>query len=244
MSLDVYSAWAPADSPWSAWVKPVLFAHEGVSAAHFAGDPWPTSFPVERLPSRAGDTCIVVDQPGAAAVTLGLALAQRGFRPIPLFNGVDGSAALVPVSDIVRELCNGAAKLNALQLRPNAPPAFLLDAERMTGAVRPRVFDNRWVVVPEDFPSGNRLLAAGIKRCILIADRPMTDLPHVLLRYQRAGIELWEADNQGSLSEHRPIRPSSFGTLFARALVLAGLQRSSAGGFGGYVPEPSQGGHG
>ncbi|HEX2678714.1 MAG TPA: hypothetical protein VHM19_18805, partial [Polyangiales bacterium] len=61
---------------------------------------------------------------------------------------------------------------------------------------------------------------------------------------RKAGIELFEANASGLLNEHQPRRPGWFGAIFARALVLSGLRRSSAGGFGGIVPVPSEGGVG
>jgi hypothetical protein len=39
-------------------------------------------------------------------------------------------------------------------------------------------------------------------------------------------------------------RPFAYRGLLQRWLVALGLRRSSAGGFGGTVPQPSSGGHG
>jgi hypothetical protein len=145
--------------------------------------------------------------------------------------------------DLARALVDAAGVLESTKLPAQAPPAFLLDSRRFDGILAPNWFDNRWVVLPEDFPSANRLLAAGIRRCVLIADDiPKRDLPHVLLRYKKAGIQLLHLNLEGLLTPHVPKKPSWFGSLLARFWVMLGLRRSSAGGFGALVPEPSSNG--
>ena len=244
-----FQRWAPPDSPWSDWVKPVLFASfqgapifADVKVAPVA-EPDVTAI-ISAIPRAERDTFVIVDQPGITALAAGLELARRGFRPVVLFNGVDGIPALVPVDVVAGALFAWADTLAALPLAPDAPPAFLLDSRRMSGRPAPGMFDNRWVVVPEDLPSANRLLHAGHRRCLLALDGNADDLQHVLLRFQKAGIELARAAPDGTLTSYSPRRPTMFGSLFARALVAAGLMRSSAGGFGGVIPEPSRGGYG
>lgn len=237
---ELYRAWAPPNSPWSPWVKPVLFAT--------AEDLRPGSPDVEaalvlvrRLRADARDTFVIVNQPGAQSVATGLALAQQGFRPIPLFNGVGGQNTVIRVGPIVAALVAGAEQLSRIAIAADAPPAFLLDADRMLGAATPRMLDNRWLVVPEDFPSGNRLLSAGLRKGVIVGETYGDDLAHVLVRYHRADISLMAIDSTGTFTEHKPRVPSHFGNLFARSLVLMGLRRSSAGGFGAVVPDPSEG---
>jgi hypothetical protein len=241
---DCYWAWAPAESPWSAWVKPVLFAGDLPPASTESLALADVAPRVRGVRAGASDTFVIVDEPGATSVAIGVALAAHGFRPVPLFNGVDGEPALVAVDPIVRALVAGAERVAAATLEPGAPPAFLLDSNRLNGHPAPRVFDNRWVVVPEDFPSANRLLAAGHRRCVLIGSSNLFDLPHVLLRYQRAGIALFALSATGQLVSQQVKRPSFFGAVFARARVMVGLRRSSGGGFGAAIPAPPEGGHG
>jgi len=241
MSSDAYACWAPEGGPWSPWVKPVLFAQE-VSFLQDAAAPI-ASDAVAHLPAGDSDAFVVVDCPGHQSVSVGMALARRGYRPVPLFNGVHAESAIVATRPIIASLRREAAELAALGLRIDAPPAFLLDSDRLNGLPLPGQFDNRWVVVPEDFPSANRLLAAGLRRCILLGAGSHPDLPHVLLRYRDAGVTLLKAHLGAVPSEYRPTRPSSFRLLFARVLVASGLRRSSAGGFGGAVPAPTEGGY-
>jgi hypothetical protein len=156
------------------------------------------------------------------------------------------SSALVDVTPIQRELAKGAKFLQKLSLPLEAPPAFLLDARREAGGAigSPGRFDNRWVVLPQDFPSANLLLSRGLRTCLLIQERPgppVTDLSHALLRWQEAGIRI---HRRALLSDTKPMplfveKPWFFRSLFYTVLALMGLRRNSAGGFGSLIPIPS-----
>lgn len=248
----LFETWAPADSVWSPWAKPALFADEAIRGA-LAGTPPPPAMAAEPRSAFSGDsgTAFVLDLPGERSVELGLRLAGAGYRPVPLFNTTHHSAALVDVRPVLRRLASGAAELAGVYLPPEAPPAFLLDANRASASATPAPgrYDNRWVVFPQDFPSASFLLARGIRQAVLLqetrqGDQPRTDLAHVLRRWQEAGIAVYQQDPAVD-EPPRPVdvrRPSSFRSLFYRALALAGLRRNSAGGFGGIIPQPSSGG--
>src|SRR5436309_4375191 len=174
---ELFDAWAPAGGPWSDWAKPVLFAH------------WPRPLPAVPetppadfgwAPAVAERVALVVDLPGAASVHFGLALAAAGYRPVPLFNAcpppTDGEpgVAVVPVEPILAALAGGADRLRAAPPPADAPPAFLLDADRQTARrdLAPGAFDNRSVVFPTDVPSAARLAARGVTRAVLVRERP------------------------------------------------------------------------
>jgi len=81
-SIITYQTWAPDETLWTPWVKPVLFANAPRSTGSPVTIPrlkWVTS--VER------DTIFILDLPGKTGVEAGLAFAQLGYRPIPLYNG-------------------------------------------------------------------------------------------------------------------------------------------------------------
>jgi hypothetical protein len=89
-SEDIFEAWA-GDSLWSRWVKPVLFAHLSTDIiTHSSTNVMQEAAPVDvsRVPRATGTTAIVVDLPGAASIATGLALAELGYRPVPLYNAV------------------------------------------------------------------------------------------------------------------------------------------------------------
>src|SRR3990172_2258872 len=150
---DVYDAWAPAASEWSQWVKPVLFAHLPVTGA-VGADMSIAGGLAERLPPSDRATALVLDLPGALGAEMAGSLLERGYRPVPLYNSCpppepashvsffsslssEGAPSAGPpavdVQPILRALQTNAPLLQGAHLPPDAPPAFLLDANRRTG---------------------------------------------------------------------------------------------------------------
>jgi hypothetical protein len=264
---EVYQIWAPVDSIWSPWAIPVPFAQmvcmdsdapmDRSDLGEIAGQ-WEAS----------ADLAVVVDLPGETSIKLGLALAQRGFRPVPVLDGSPGpglsgwggtsmderspsmgaSGVAVDMRATLRWLCRGAALLRELPIASNASPAFLLDAYRMAPgqSITAKVFDNRWKTFPQDYPSARFFKERGICRVVLIQElcgQPQEDLSHVLLRWQQAGIRI---EVFGTTLRAGPVqlnvnRPSYFRALWQRALAVLGLRRGSAGGFGDW-PHSTGGG--
>jgi hypothetical protein len=237
-NLEAYRAWAPDGARWTEWAKPVLFAKPPRYEVGTLSPPeiaWP--------PRADSGAMLVVDLPGEAGVLEGLALAKLGYRPVPLYNGVydpDHKAMIVNVSGVAAALFRGASMLPPLP--PDAPPAFLLDANRMKGfGKEPGKYDNRWCVFPQDMPSASALAQNGIRRVVVRADAVQNDLAHILRRYQEGGIEIALNDGQGERGLSQA-RPSGFRSLFYRARALAGLSRNAAGGFGDWIPEAMRSG--
>ena len=75
---------------------------------------------------------------------------------------------------------------------------------------------------------------------------PATDLSHVLLRWQQAGIRLRVIDlTSGKADENVQVtEPSLFRRAWYVAITLLGLRRSNVGGFGSTVPEQTASGRG
>ena len=192
---------------------------------------------------------MIVNLPGVEGIKYGLALAQLGYRPVPLFNSIDGPGAVINVREIKAGLENGAEHLRSNIVGMKAPPAFLLDSNRMAPHPKQGDFDNRWVVFPQDFPSGTFLLSQGIKRVILVQvsssiDR---DLGQVLSFWKRSGIEILMMNGQGDWTPHaaenlKPIRRLNFArAAFGAILIVSlGLRRNNAGGFGSIIPTPDR----
>lgn len=256
---ELFAAWAPVVSLWSAWAKPVCFAHIDASLPAAAPLP-PVALPP--LPPADGRVAVVVDLPAAASVAAAVPLARLGYRPVPGYNAVPGPwhfdrttrrlaadpHVVVDLRPVAEGLRAYAVDPRAAALPPTAPPAFLLDADRRTGrpgvAVGPGTFDNRSVSLPTDFPSAARLRSAGVERVVLVqatgAD-PAADLAHTLRRWQTAGLELSLARPDGPPVPIDVHRPRWFGFLWHRALTVARLRRGALGGFGGVLPSPSAG---
>lgn len=264
---EIYNGWAPLESPWSQWAKPVVFAHFASSPSPQVAPPEVTgpvtaSFDLNAIPPADGTTALVLDAPSAVGTMLALRLAaERGYRPVPLYNAVPapfgaGAAGFatrtvaIDMGDVMEALRKGATRLDALRLSPDAPPAFVLDARRRGAgwSTTPGAFDNRSVSLPTDFPSATFLLAHGVRQVVLLQPvgigRPQPDLSHTLRRWQEAKIDIVLHEIDGPLPpRHIDIdKPSWFGHVWHHFLVRAGLRQNAMGGFGGYLPVPSEGG--
>jgi len=249
---EIYERWSPAESIWSQWVIPVAFAQmQPFSAGGHATlvnserEWW---FPEEGERNFA----LVVDLPGKLAIEYGIAAAKRGMRPVPVIDGspfpsedwrdlARGFKVAVEMGELMNELCRGAEVLSECRIAANAPPAFLLDANRDNAGVPPTVdvFDNRWKTFPQDYPSARLLRERGIQGVIVIREKAgdaREDLQHVLLRWQEAGIDI---QAQGLLDTSKPrtmriARPSWYRASWYRALAMMGLRRGVFGGFGNW----------
>jgi len=254
-----FIAWAPDDSPWSRWAKPVLFAHfDSVLGIPSSNE---SALSLTGVPGAAERTAIVLDLPGSLAVRAALALAVRGYRPVPLFNALPLPLhvpladplsglrhAVVDVLPIVAALRDGASNLQSLTIHPDAPPAFMLDANRQ-GSISGRTegqFDNRSICFTTDFPSANFLLAHGITAISLIQEtrgQPQPDLLHILCRWQEAGLSLTLATPDSPSRELLRVSPPRwYKSIFQRALAAFPLMHSRSGGFGAWMHDSSSGG--
>ncbi|MCL2799515.1 MAG: hypothetical protein FWD54_04510 [Endomicrobia bacterium] len=240
-NVEVYKIWAQDNALWTEWVKPVSFAN--MRRKNFEGLSIPKADWVLQSDRSAA---IIVDLPGKDGVLEGLALAHIGYRPVPLYNGVryyNASKMIVPVHEIEDALYNGAVELSGLRISLDAPPAFLLDSNRMSGRVISGEYDNRWSIFPQDMPSASYLIGKGIRNVIVRTDIMRNDLEHILYKYQSLGITIYMDD--GVIRRAVKVsKPSKFRNLFYRFSVIMGLRRNPAGGFGGMVPEESSGGYG
>jgi hypothetical protein len=247
----LYRLWAPGESIWSPWAKPTLLADDSFSKQEPAQESRWRMLPMPFAQNIGSGIAIILDLPAANGIWYGLLLGARGFRPVPLYNGVAGPTALIDSNVIRLAMHQVEDGLNELQskLSLDAPPVFLLDSNRQSNAnlAAPGKLDNRWCVFPQDFPSANLLLSRGLNRVLLVQAEPaapMTDLTHVLLRYHQACMQIL---NCGINSAAQPTtvqvkRPSNFRGIGYLALALAGLRRNSAGGFGSIIPAPGSGG--
>jgi len=171
-----------------------------------------------------------------------LALARLGYRPVPLYNGVSANflSTIVKVDDIVNALYKGADELSKYYIPSDAPPVFMLDSNRMTGfGKQPGKYDNRWCVFPQDMPSAAFLLKEGLCKVIVRSDSIQNDLSHILCRYQNEGIDIYICNGE-EVRKIPVVKPSKFKSLSYRFKAILGLTRNATGGFGGWIPEPTQ----
>ena len=206
---DVYQVWRPNNSPWSQWVKPVVFAF--LSPADHGGAEYSVQdWQVLLQP----DTAIIADLPGAEGISAGIAMARAGYLPVLVYNACptgtyDGASpefvsiqnsqpvsppVTVDMSSILKAICATTRELGLLALSAQAPPVFLLDGNRGGIGIHygPGWFDNRSFVTTYDFPSADYFRSQGISKVILLqptSDINM-DLLQVLLRLQREGMAI------------------------------------------------------
>ncbi len=93
-SAALYEIWAPANSRWSPWVAPALFAQMECRDAAQISEPVAANEWHETRASR--DTALIIDLPGAECVQFALALAQIGYRPVLLINSSPGPIGPMP----------------------------------------------------------------------------------------------------------------------------------------------------
>ncbi len=191
---ELYRIWAPAGKRWVDWVRPVPFVamdseSKGYSLSNY------TIPPIYFLEQFQTETAIVVDLPGAESVKLGLSLAQEGFRPIPIYNGTleqPGARATVDNQSVRTALALGAQVLRRLELREDAPPAFLTDANRMQRfKMEQALFDNSWDVYHQDLPTAEYFLQNDIRKIIIVGEVFSKDLKKIFYSFQKKGIELY-----------------------------------------------------
>jgi hypothetical protein len=194
----IFMQWAPQEATqWTKFVKPALFvnaeatSHEVIKEVKLPAEI--TNLSKEEMM----EMMIIVDLPGKKGVEVGLAMAKEGFRPIPLYNGVHETknGQLSPIVDnqsIINTLISGASTLSTTNLAPDAPPVFLLDAQRdpqnidITGK-----YDNRWNIEESDFPSVEHLKKHGIIQVVLWTEGAVEkDVKKICNIYGDADIEV------------------------------------------------------
>jgi hypothetical protein len=242
MSRELFELWAPDGDEWTQWAKPAPFV--GTAMMYANGSASFTMMELDGVP-QFPDMAVVLDLPGPESVRLGMLLAQRGMRAVPLINTTSGSSAAIDMGSVMKELRDCANALRDLEIPPDAPPVFILDSRRNAPGYspRPKTYDNRWLVFPQDFPSGNYMFARGIRRTVVITRDSgiKDDMLHVLRRWQEAGVRILLGSALGGPPVETDVpKPSRFKAAWYRLLVAAGLKKNSAGGFGGFIPEPSQ----
>lgn len=241
----LFEAWAPPTGLWSPWAKPVMFAAMPPELLVGTGD-MPMADP-SWAPKPTARTGLLVDVPGIHAVVLGVALARAGYQPIPLFNTTPGNKSVLNLSGLFAALRDGGAVLNSVPRPIDSPPAFLVDSDRLGAgtAPSPGEFDNRWIVFPQDLPSGSFLRARGIDEILVVRPRnamPQDDLRQVLSRWEDVGVRLSLLGLDTLRREPMTARLSAWQRFALRIdLALMSLRRNSAGGFGSAVPIPRSG---
>ena len=188
---ELYKIWAPVGSKWVDWARPVPF----VAMGDFCNMYPVSNFTVPQIlymNKAQGNAAVIADLPGCDGIKEGIALARLGFRPVPLYNGTNGqkgAMALVDNRAIESALVWGASELGIIGVANDAPPAFLLDSNRMHRfKMSVSVFDNSWDLYDQDMPSAEFFIDNGIERIIVRGETIQKDLSRILYKHQQKGV--------------------------------------------------------
>ena len=152
---EVFKIWAPTESKWTQWVRPVPFIQidKDLKKYQIVNLIIPK---INYLKNIDNNTAIIVDLYGKDSIEEGVALAYEGFRPIPIYNGTIEQQGAMPTTDnleIIYGLLKGAKELENIKIDKDARPAFLLDSKRMNRyKMNASVFDNSWDIYYQDIP--------------------------------------------------------------------------------------------
>ena len=207
----IYKIWAPSGEKWVDWIRPVPFIgiDNHSKSQEFLDFTIPNINYIDKLQE---DTAIIIDLPGYTSIKEGIALSKRGYRLIPIFNGTneqEGASSTVDNHSIETGLIWGASELENIELSNNAPPAFLLDCNRMHRfKMSPAVFDNSWDIYPQDIPSAEYFLNNGIHKILIRGQNDIQkDLNKILYKYQKQGIKIIFTDGYNEPKEIKLKKP-------------------------------------
>lgn len=253
----LFHAWAPnEESPWMPYHCVPLFAAVGrvpnpgppleeIAAEQEAGlddvcasDAWPPEW-------TGGDAWVIVDLPGPRAVAFGARLVAAGMQPVCTFDHWPDPKGLLKAEDILAQLIRhaGAVEHYSASLPRNAPPVWICDSQRL-GLRRglPNEFDNRYFLDDSILPGLPVLGKAGLRRAVYVTEapdtRPTEDLNIYFDEIIRMGFRVERAALGDASLQAVELKPA----LPLRRNFNRNEHRSSAGGFGRLVPEPSSGG--
>ena len=194
---DIFKIWAPVGAKWIDWVRPVPFIeiNDYTKTNEFCDFRISN---IDYIKEFSVDTAIIVDLPSYNSIKEGLGLAKLGFRPIPIYNGTneqEGTISNVTNHAIELGLIWGASELNKIKISNDAPPAFLLDSNRMHRyKMDISIFDNSWDIYPQDIPSAEYFIKNGINKIIIRGKSIQKDLNKILYKFQQKGIRILFTD--------------------------------------------------
>lgn len=195
---EIFKIWAPTNAKWTPWVRPVPFIeiNDDMKIHEYSSYEKTKIYYVDEYKE---DTAYIIDLPGGDSIEEGIALAEIGYRPIPIFNGTneqENSTATMDNHLPTIGLIWGAEHLKNMNLSENAAPAFLTDTTRLNRRrTSLAVFDNSWDVYAQDLPTAEYFLNNGIKNIVVRSRKKIRiDLRVILYKYQKKGLTIYFTD--------------------------------------------------
>jgi len=196
---------------------------------------------------------LLLDFPGPMAIHAGYSFAYRGgFQPVCTFDNWPNRHGVLKAEDIISAMLYYAPYVEDIHkvYTATCPPMWLCDFSRNgRGKPLPSQYDNRYALEDRLLP-GPRLLADnGIDSIVYLTEEAPRlaswDVIPWLRNVASKGIKVHLATLADEKRYHNPmpIRAGDSKTVILKSNREARkLMRSSAGGFGGFVPEPSSSG--
>jgi hypothetical protein len=185
---------------------------------------------------------VILDLPGPQSVALAVRFVAAGFQPVCTFDHWPHPMGLVKAHVVLAQLLRHASSIEKLRpyLQPDAAPLWICDRNRLgTQPGRPKQFDNRYFLDDSILPSAKTLKEADIRHIICVmptpAHRPCDDLRAYFRDLKKEGFQIDAAALSDPALTLFELPPATFQVDFTQH----GYQRSSAGGFGRLIPEPS-----
>ncbi len=246
----LFDAWSPPpQSPWEPFHCVTLFAaldRIWRTAVGPAPEAWFTGRAARPFPAPAwvdAGAWAFLDLPGPQSVAVGAWLcAGASYQTACTFDNWPHRQGLVHPERVLAALLRYAPVAAAARERLDArsPPVWICDRDRLGKRKgRPLEFDNRYFLDDSILPGPDLLRGAGIHTLVYVAEHPLQEESADLSAYFRLlegqGIRLLRAgiDDDATWQQPQPFRPSR------RTFRQRGFFRSTAGGFGAPIPEPS-----
>lgn len=190
---EIYKIWAPNNTKWTDWVRPVPFI--GIDHPQENHEIIDYEIPIINYVNELkNNIAIIIDIDGINSIKEGIALAQIGYRPIPIFNGTNPPKKTTSTTNngiIETLLIWGAQELKSIQLKKDAPPVFLLDKNRLNRyKINRGIFDNSWDIYPQDIPTHKYFKEQNIDTIIVRGTNLNKDLEKVLYKHQQNNINI------------------------------------------------------
>jgi len=246
----LFRAWGPdSSSVWKPYHCITLFAALEKFSSENLG-PLPRSslqFDIPHTdpapPWAKSKPMVIIDLPGPESVMTATWLAfSAGYQPVSTFDNWPHPAGLLKPESTIGALLYFAPLMADLHEKhpADAPPMWICERGRLgIRSGRPKEFDNRYYLDDSILPGPNTIKQAGIKELVYIcpkkSDPEIIDLSLYFQELRKQGIRVLKA-------------PISDAAIFAvptdlvpQQVILSkrGFFRSSAGGFGIPIPEPS-----
>jgi len=248
----LFRVWGPLqESPWYPYHCVTLFAAIERFKPEVIGPPGVAEIAQdidlkrEPPPWASQETAIIIDVDGPLSVSLAAWLASTaGYQPISTFNNWPDRAGLLKPEKTLAMLLRYAAVMEEIRgdFKASSPPLWMCDRQRLSGGPgRPNQFDNRYYIEESLLAGPEALKKAGIKRVVYLLnkgnEKELPDLYGYFKFIRQKGISVMKAslESEKTLFEAREM-PS---TRPIQAFSKWSFKRSSAGGFGSTIPEPS-----